>query len=393
MNPRHRVCQISDHPPFDQRVFHRTCHSLVHAGYDTHLLVQLDEDEVTIDGIHIHAIEKRSGPMLGLQLKRRLARFWRAERIARQINVQVYHLHDMELIPLGLWLKIRTGAVVVYDSHEDNVSFILQKYYLSLPVRWLLATLMGLLEWLAGHVFDGIITADEGVANIYRRRYGAKRVQVVHNFPRLDYFPQPQANGTVEKPFDLVYHGTIPRYHLKVAFAVAEELRARNVNARWLFFGSCPDLPWAQAELARRGLTEQFVIDAERIPHEMVARRVQQARIGIIPLPDLPKFQHNIPTKLFEYMALGMPVVLSDLPPSRPFVADGKCATMVAPDAYGAYADVIVRLLNSPSLCVQMGEEGRRRVEQEYNWQKESRKLLDFYEELLNDEPQVNRNG
>jgi glycosyltransferase involved in cell wall biosynthesis len=59
--------------------------------------------------------------------------------------------------------------------------------------------------------------------------------------------------------------------------------------------------------------------------------------------------------KLFEFMALGLPVVLSDLPPSRPFVGDGRSAIMVAPGDHGAYADAIIRLLRSPRLREEIG--------------------------------------
>jgi glycosyltransferase involved in cell wall biosynthesis len=82
-------------------------------------------------------------------------------------------------------------------------------------------------------------------------------------------------------------------------------------------------------------------------------------------------------------MALGIPVVLSDLPPSRPFVGDGRSAIMVAPDNPGAYADALVRLLKNPALREEMGSEGKKRVRNEYNWEKESQKLLDLYRELL----------
>lgn len=385
MSPLARVCHLSVHIPFDQRVFHRACRSLALAGYDTHLLAQLDEDKAIVEGVHLHSIEELSGPKLRIQPKRRVARWWRSERIARQLKADLYHLHAVELIPLGLWLKLRFGAVVIYDSHEDNVSYVAQKYYLPRLARMMLASLTLVLEWLAGHMFDCIVTADEGVADIYRTRYKAKRVQVVHNFPRADLFVMSGIDKSVEEQFDLVYHGTIPRYHLEVAFSVAEQLRARNVSARWLLFGSCPELAWAHIELERRGLTGLFVIENHRIPHEQVAARIRQAKIGIIPLPDLPKFQHNIPTKLFEYMALGMPVVLSDLPPSRPFVGDGKCAIMVRPDDLDAYADAITRLLEDPALRQEMGRVGQQRVRERYNWDIEVQGLLSLYADLLGD--------
>lgn len=381
---RAKICHLTIHPPFDQRVFHRTCHSLAQAGYDTHLLVQLNEPELKVEGVNLHSIEKFESIRMGLQIRRRLKRLWRSACIAQSLKADIYHLHAIELILLGFWLKLTTHAHVIYDSHEDNISYLRQKYYIPRPIRWLLLIVLFLLEWVAAHWFDAIITADQGVANIYRQRYKAKWVVILHNFPRLDLFADGDMTIPIEKRYDLVYHGTIPRYHLEVAFSVAQKLRDRGIRARWLFFGDCVEIDWARAELEKYNLTDCFEIDPKRIPHQEVSARVRQAKIGFIPLPDLPKFQHNIPTKLFEYMALEMPAVLSDLPPSRPFVGDELCAIMVPPHDYDAYVAAIDRLLQDDALRTCMGHIGRQRVLERYNWEAESQKLLDLYQVVLN---------
>jgi glycosyltransferase involved in cell wall biosynthesis len=378
------VAHISTvHAPFDQRIFHRECASLAQTQYDTHLLVQFQQPYAVVEGVHIHSLGQVSKSTLGLRARQRVQRLHRAGRQAQRLAARIYHLHDPELILLGLWLKATTGAVVIFDCHENNTAYLRQKRYLRFPVRHGLTVGMALMEQLAARCFDAVITADQGVAALYQRRYKARRVVTLHNFPRLDLFAFASDQRRSAPQFDLVYHGTIPRYHLEMAFAIAEAVRARGIFARWLFFGKCLEATWAQAEVRRRELGDNFVIDPTVIPHEQVADRVRQAQIGFIPLPDLPKFQHNIPTKLFEFMALEMPSVLSDLPPSRPFVGDGACALMVKPDDPAAYADAIIHLLRDPERCRTMGVEGRRRVEREYNWEQESKKLLDLYADLL----------
>lgn len=425
MTRRLRICHVSTvHVPFDQRIFHRECWSLARAGHEVHLLVQLDEPERHVDGVHVHSIGGTAKHSLGLRLGNRARRFVSAARSARQLAADVYHLHDPELIPLGLWLKATTGAAVVFDCHENNTGYIQQKKYLQPMLRAVLLGGMAFLERLAARYLDAVVTADAGVADLYRRRYGARRVVVVHNFPRLDLFELPAETageasavaeravvkkrhagrgagtavavadppaaapsvdakgGATGKTYDLVYHGTIPRYHLEISFAVAEELRRRGVRARWLFFGKCPEFAWAQTELRRRGLEADFDIDPTFTPHADVARRVRQARIGFIPLPDLPKFQHNIPTKLFEFMVLGMPTVLSDLPPSRPFVGDGVGAILVAADDPAAYATAVQRLLEDPALAERMGREARARGREKFHWASEAQALLGLYDIL-----------
>jgi len=378
MSPR--VCHISTvHTPFDQRIFHRECWTLARAGYDVHLLVQFDAARADEGGVHVHSVGAQRPHSLGLRVGNRVRRLWRAATTARRLGAQVYHLHDPELIPVGLWLKRTTRAAVIFDCHENNVGYLLQKRYLHPWVRRALVAGMARLEALAARSFDAIVAADAGVANLFRERYRARHVVTLHNFPRLDLFADRAPVDGGRRPFDLVYHGTIPRYHLEIAFDVAEKLRARGVTARWLFFGKCPEIAWARAELQRRGLEDAFEIDPIPVPHTQVATRVRQARVGFIPLPDLPKFQHNIPTKLFEFMLLGMPTVLSDLPPSRPFVGDGSCAIMVRADDIDGYADAIAGLLRDPDRARRMGEAGRRRVVEQFGWERESQGLLALY--------------
>ncbi|WP_298815793.1 glycosyltransferase family 4 protein [Chloroflexus sp.] len=378
-----RVVHISTvHQPFDQRIFYRECATLAAAGYETHLLAPLPVKQLKRQEVQIHSVGIPSVQRLRLAIGQRWQRMQRAAMLARRLQADLYHLHDPELIPLGLWLKATTRARVVFDCHENNTAYIRQKRHLHPFARAGLESGMTMLEYRAARSFDAIITADRGVADLYMHRFKARRVITIHNFPQLELFLN-QPPPSDDAPFDLVYHGTIPRYHLEVTFAVAEALRRRGRRARWLFFGKCPEAAWAQAELARRDLQADIVLDPTMIPHDQVAARVRQARIGFIPLPDLPKFQHNIPTKLFEFMALGMPVVLSDLPPSRPFVGDGRCALMVAPDDSEAYAEAILRLLDDPALRRAMGEEGRARVINEFNWQREAQHLLALYSELL----------
>jgi glycosyltransferase involved in cell wall biosynthesis len=322
----------------------------------------------------------------GMHINRRIQRLRKANRIAKDLKADIYHLHDPELISLGMWLKWTTNAKVIFDCHENNVGYIKQKSHLpKLLSRLALIPMMGFAERRAAKNFDAVITADRGVFELFDKTYGGKRTVLLHNFPRLDLFLHDGVNAPNDWPeVDLVYHGTIPKYHLEVAFEIAEILKQRGRDVKWLFFGvPSAKEAWWTSELKRRDLVDSFIIDPHRIPHQEVACRVKKSRLGFIPLPDLPKFQSNIPTKLFEFMALKMPTVLSDLPPSRPFVGDGKAAVMVPPHDYEAYANAIEKLLDDAELCDQMGEHGHRRVVEEYNWEVESQKLIDLYDSLL----------
>ena len=90
----------------------------------------------------------------------------------------------------------------------------------------------------------------------------------------------------------------------------------------------------------------------------------------------------NIPLKLFEFMGAGLPVVLSDLPPSRQFIEGQDCAIAVEPDNIDEYVDAIEFLLKNPDRATEMGENGKRLVFTKYNWSFEEKKLFDLIASL-----------
>lgn len=353
--------------------------TLAEAGYAVELAAHPLAGEGLDPRIRLHSLGEYGVPMLAWRLSQRFRRSQRAYELACSSDAALFQYYSLEFIPWGTWLRRVTRRSVVFDCMEDFEGYVRQRRGIPDVLRRPLALLVKSQLRLAARSCDAIIVADEGTANLLGPY--ARRLVTLYNFPRLDLFPD-MPGGTVDRQYDIVYHGSIPKYHLEVCLAVDALLVQRGYYVRWRFIGRLPEMEWLMGRLTRLGIRDRFCISG-MVPHDQVAQEICKARIGIIPLPDLPKFQNNIPQKLFEYMALRMPVVMTDLPPSRQFVGDGQCAIMVKPGDYNAYADAIIQLLDNPSLCAQMGAEGRRRVEQEYNWEKESRKLLALYEELL----------
>ena len=365
------------HQPFDQRIFYRECISLSKAGSEVVLLVRHDKDQVMHSGVKIISLGAPVRRQSSIRIVSRLYSVLLALTRALSLKADIYHLHDPELLLILPFLKLMSSARVVCDFHEDNVGFMHQKQYLPVFIRSVMAKIMVLFEWSAAHIADAIITADPGVEKRFQEK-GVKTV-LLYNFPRLDFFPIIHAN---KKKYDLVYHGSIPRYHMEVCFAIDKLLIQKGREVKWIFMGSYGDPEWMENYVVEKGIKSRFEFRG-RIPHDEVAGVVRSARLGIIPLPDLPKFQYNIPTKLFEFMALEMPVVMSDLPPSRPFVKECECAVMVRPDDYEAYADEIIKLLNDEETCKRMGRLGRLKVETMYNWDTEAEKLKTLYAQMI----------
>ena len=111
--PGLRVAHLtSDHAALDSRIFYKECRSLARAGYQVFLLGPHAKD-AEIDGVRIKAIRPPRTRWSRLSIT--LGQLWRE---AVRVDAEVYHLHDPELLPLGLWLR-RRGKAVIYDVHDD----------------------------------------------------------------------------------------------------------------------------------------------------------------------------------------------------------------------------------------------------------------------------------
>jgi glycosyltransferase involved in cell wall biosynthesis len=114
-----------------------------------------------------------------------------------------------------------------------------------------------------------------------------------------------------------------------------------------------------------------------------VKQALNQVRAGLVLFYPEPNHVYAGPNKMFEYMAAGIPVIASDFPLWREIVEGAGCGRLVDPLDPRAIADAIEYLLSHPEEAEAMGRNGRRAVEERYNWKNEEKKLLALYKELL----------
>ncbi|MCD6308768.1 MAG: glycosyltransferase, partial [Candidatus Latescibacteria bacterium] len=107
-----------------------------------------------------------------------------------------------------------------------------------------------------------------------------------------------------------------------------------------------------------------------------------RAKAGLVVCRPQSNYMRAYPTKLFEYMAAGIPVVASDFPLWRGIVGSSGCGIMVDPLDTEAVSGAVVRLLEHPREAEEMGRRGREAVLDRYNWDNEEKTLLELYEAL-----------
>lgn len=361
----------SVHSPFDVRIFHKECRTLASAGYEVILIVPAAEHRIT-DGVRLRIVPTPSGR------RERLIRTVRqVYQAAVAEDADIYHLHDPELLLPGLLLALR-GKPVVYDAHEDLPKQTLRKHWIPKPMRMPVAAGAGALEALVVRRFAGVVAATPSIA----RRFPASKTVVVQNYPILnELYREDEANTYEDRPNRILYVGGITRTRgvHEIVHAVSKVRPA--FQARLVLAGDF--VPSRLAEDVSRLEAWGHVDFLGWVSRRRLKEVLKAAKVGLVLFHPAPNHLEAQPTKLFEFMSAGLPVIASDFPLWRDIVEHAHCGILVDPLDVGAIADAVQWLLEHPGEAEGMGKRGQEAVRERYHWQRESRKLLSLYEQLV----------
>jgi glycosyltransferase involved in cell wall biosynthesis len=359
------------HDSRDVRVFEKEAVALASAGYDVSVVAPGAEDGVE-RGVRLVSLPPAARARGARAAAGRLRTIFDA---AASLNPDLVHLHEPELVPVGLALR-RCGIKIVYDAHEDAPLEALGINRHRPAKGYALAALWRCHLALAVRTFDGFVAATPDIA----RGLPAGRTATVRNFPSLERV-RPGDLPMASRPPRIAYVGTIA-----VARGLLEVLDAMAALP--------PDDP---AELLLVGAFKPEKLGAEarrhpgwtRVRHlgwrswDEVLALLDECRVGLVTLHPTPETVTSLPVKLFEYMAKGLPVVASDIPMWREIVEGAGAGLAVDPRDPAAIGRALARLLSSPDEAARMGQAGRAAAVARYSWDGEAAKLIGLYERVL----------
>jgi len=359
----------SAHPRDDIRVYLKECRSLAVHGYEVVLVVADGLGNEVLDGVTIADAGRSAG-----RLARMFKATWRVYRIALALDADVYHLHDPELLPVGLKLK-HLGKKVVFDAHEDVPKQILGKHYLPRWVRRVLSWSFAHFERFACKRFDGVITATPYIRDKFLR-INPNSVDI-NNFPMLGELES--AVPWSDKADEVCYVGSIAQIRGIKELVLAMESTRTPANLNLVGGFAEPQL---EVELRKyqgwSRVNTTGVLDRRGV-REVLGRCVA----GLVTLHPVSNYLDALPIKMFEYMSAGIPVIASDFELWKTIVEESQCGVCVDPMDPLAIGSAIDFMVSHRDEAEKMGENGRQAVLSRYNWAREEAKLIEFYDRLL----------
>jgi len=314
---------------------------------------------------------------------------WNRGAAAAAPAADVYHGHDLTALPAAAEAARAHHGLLVYDSHE----YFVESGRNATRPRWAKA-LLNRIERRAAAGLAGVVTVNRTLAAVLAKRLRPPRLVVVHNCPprwspdvtvdgRPDHLRR--AIGTGPSTKVVLYHGgfLLDRGLDKLAEAL---LDPGLVHANLVFLGSGPGEPALRSLAADPRFRGRLHVLAAVSPTELPVW-VASADVGVMPnQPRNANERLSTPNKLFESLAVGLPVVSSDFPERRRIIIDdpdGPLGAVCDPTEPASIAAAIRSILDlDPDTTAELRARCLKAAHERWNWETESARLVALYDEL-----------
>lgn len=231
-----------------------------------------------------------------------------------------------------------------------------------------------------------LIAMDPEVLSYFGVYPQADNVFVVTNGVNL-HITRPGGEVVDAKPdkFRIVYVGPVQKTRgIDVILKAAELLLAEGLNFELELVGPilAEEKAWIDQVLERTGLNQCTTLTGA-VPHAEALRRIAGADVCLCILPlKVLNYRYAYPIKLFEYMAMGKPIVCTRMKGTERIIQDGETGLLVPPDDPHALAEAILKLYCDPDLRRKLGQNARQAAVN-YDWEKINAQIVERIAQLL----------
>ncbi|NPE27339.1 glycosyltransferase family 4 protein [Methanococcoides sp. SA1] len=366
------ICHVTvGHNPTDDRIFYKECSSLAKKYSQVSLIAPNRNNITEKHGVKFHLFEE-GGFFSNLK---------KTYNLAKEIDADIYHIHEFELLPYFLWLKFLFGKKIIYDAHETIYYYFMEftrrpKYYI-----WPIAVLAQTIEWVCSAFVDHVITVTPWVAEGFKPFN--RKLDLIYNYPLLSHF-ETEAVEKSDYPM-ILYPGQIyTARNIELMVESMRFVREEFSTSKLVLLGNSTD--WFKTildEIIEKYNLQTNVEIRKPVPYSEIPKIIKSAHIGLASMAQNESFKRSIQIKPFEYMYCKVPVIAAKVPSTEMFVEKNNAGITLEDVSAKSIADAIIQILADPDLAKQMGENGHNAVKENYNWLEMEVKLYEIYNEVI----------
>jgi glycosyltransferase involved in cell wall biosynthesis len=376
------IISLASCPFRQQPVLRKEARTLIQAGWKV-TIIAWDRKNLypaydTIDEVAVENIQIRGSYGIGgFDMIVKTLFFWFTAFFILVKKRKIYtiiHCQDLNTI-LPAYLGSRLlGKVVVFDSHDPypEMLSLTQSAPVVAMARWV--------EKFFCRRVDAILTVN-GLMKKRFQKITQRPIYIVYNYPELEFFKA----GVTPRGKEALVIGRIGTLAEELGIEetiAAFKAVADDFNVRLLFVGRLADSMQERFYQLIEPVRDRVQCIAD-IPYFQVPAYYEQMDISMVLYGRRGISPYVSPMKLFESMAMGVPVIASNVGEVRPLVEAVQCGLVVPSGDVDATVAALQRLLSDAALRRQMGQNGLAKAQAEQNWEMEGRKLIKMYEDLL----------
>lgn len=359
----------SAHSRNSSRIFHKMALSSVRYGHSVSLVVADGKKNNFENSISFYDVGSFSNKYLRFFISS-----FKVVRKAKTLNADIYHLHDPDLLLWALLLRFR-DTKVIFDAHEDYPLQILHKHYIPVLLRKPLSIAFGFFQMFICKRLYGVIAATPFIRKKFCQQVA--RTVDIKNYPIRSEFDSSLSKNLKRENDSFVasYIGGITTVRgikeVVQAFGLLNNKFSLKLAGNFLENNLQNELQsmigWSNVDY-KGFLSRSEVVDLLR-----------QSSCGIVTLHPTANYIDALPIKMFEYMAVGLPVIASDFPLLRSIIEGYDCGLLVDPQDPNAISKAIQYLYDNPIRAMEMGHNGEMAFLSSLNFDSEAIILNEFY--------------
>lgn len=389
---RHCMVVHSHYPIGEPRV-EREAKALIQRGYQVDVICLRSDKEKPferVDGVDIFRlpVQRHRGRGPAFQMIEYMVffilAFFRLSLLylqRRYDSVQIHNLPDF-LVFVALVPKLG-GARIILDLHDLMPEFFASSF--KAGMKHPAVRLLKIQEKLSCRFADHVITVTElWRKTLIERGVAAEKASVVMNVADEAIFRRVAIPITADerKPtrtFNLIYHGTLAhRYGIDLLIEALAKLRPQIPEIHLVIHGRGEFIEELRQQAKTLDVESLITFSTQYLPMTDVPRLIQQADLGIVPYRRDIFTDGILPTKLMEYVALGVPVLAADTPIIRQYFSEAMVQYFQPGDANDLARNILWLYEHRDRLATLA--QNADQFNQQYSWNR----IADSYAETLN---------
>jgi glycosyltransferase involved in cell wall biosynthesis len=366
----------------------REAHAARNAGWSVDVLAMRrngERSQENAEGVNVRRLplQHRRGVSLVAALGEYLAfTALAAKEVARARRYDIIQVHSPpDFLIIAALLPQRRGARVILDVHDLSSDMFAMRFG---EKSWARAAdrILRLVEQLAAGAADAVITVhDPYRAELERRGVPAEKLTVVLNSVDESHLPALRDVDTNANDFRVVYHGTITAHYGLELLVTAAARAAQQIPTLTLeLYGDGDRFREVRALASKLHFADRLQADGRFLPHREVLKRVSGASVGVVPNRPIRLNRFALSSKLFEYVALGVPVIAADLPTLRSHFSDDEVRFFQAGDE-SALTQALIEVATEPEAAQRRATAAQASYET-YRWHEQARRYAELLDRL-----------